>query len=294
LITDGGYLHPKQADKFVRVLQDEATILRKVRYIDMPNPQEDIDKIKIGQRALRVARQTVGQRALTEAERVNPTTSKIRLNTTEFVTEVDIGYEVLEDNIERGALQDTILAMVAQQISLDIEELIVKGDPAAVIPSTTTADDFLRTQRGMLYRANAHIIDAQGVEFDHNLAAQALESLPPKYRSAKLMQFIMSPNKALRYKKIMANRATPLGDAFTRDDIPVRVLGYNGIETINMPDNTIVLTDPMNVIYGVQRKIQFEVEKKPTERVYKFVISMRVATEVEEPDAMVKIINVGA
>jgi hypothetical protein len=70
--------------------------------------------------------------------RVKPTVSGVTLTTKEVIAEVQIPYDVLEDNIERGGwtppfrkalggLHQTIIDLIAERAALDLEELGGQG-----------------------------------------------------------------------------------------------------------------------------------------------------------------------
>jgi hypothetical protein len=61
-----------------------------------------------------------------------------------------------------------------------------------------------------------------------------------------------------------------------------------------MPDATGILADPSNLIMGIQRNIHLEVDKDISSRNLIIVVTLRVATAIEEPDAVVKYLNIGS
>jgi hypothetical protein len=87
-------------------------------------------------------------------DRSKPTTSQITLTTSEVMAEVRIPYEVLEDNIERGGMADTVLALIAERAALDLEELLILGD-------TASGDAYLALMNGILKRVTTNVVDAQ-------------------------------------------------------------------------------------------------------------------------------------
>jgi hypothetical protein len=61
-----------------------------------------------------------------------------------------------------------------------------------------------------------------------------------------------------------------------------------------MPTSNAILTDPKNIIWGVQRRVQMEYDKDIRERVIIVVLTMRIANEFEEEDMVVKATNIGS
>ena len=177
LSNNGGLLVDEQANRFVRKLIKEPTIIRDVRTVEMRSPQMQINKIQFASRILRPASQAaIGSRALSAGDRSEPTTSQVLLTTFEVQAEVDLPYEVLEDNIERigslgqdsdggagsplgGGLRDTIVDLIAERAALDLEELALNGD-------TDSADTYLAQNDGYLkeIETNGNIADHGGVK----------------------------------------------------------------------------------------------------------------------------------
>ena len=60
---------------------------------------------------------------------------------------------MLEDSIERGELRQTIMEMMAEAISRDMEEVLINGD-------TLSADPFLAVMDGVLKQTTSNIVDA--------------------------------------------------------------------------------------------------------------------------------------
>jgi hypothetical protein len=99
LTGNGGYLNPEQNNRFIRTLIEQPTLLNSVRTVAMNSPQMKINKIGFGSRVLRAATSAT---ALQSSDRVKPDLSNVQLSTKEVIAQVNIPYEVLEDNIEGG------------------------------------------------------------------------------------------------------------------------------------------------------------------------------------------------
>jgi hypothetical protein len=59
-----------------------------------------------------------------------------------------------------------------------------------------------------------------------------------------------------------------------------------------MPGSSGILTNPLNLIFGVQRDIMMETDKIITDRVYVIVVTARIAVQIEEEAAAVKYVNI--
>ena len=162
-LATAGKLNPEQTDRFVRTLIDTPTILKQVRTVTMRGPQMKINKIGFGSRILRPA---VSSTALAANQRVKPDLGQVVLNTEEVIAEIQLPYDVIEDNIERGnvgvaneagagGLHQTIVDLIAERAALDLEELGLQGD-------TGSADDYLALCNGYLKLATANGVAVGG------------------------------------------------------------------------------------------------------------------------------------
>lgn len=301
LSSNGGLLQPEQNDVFYRKLLDEPTLLKAVRAIQMNGPQMDINKVGIGTRVLHGAKNSgngatgaadngTNDRYLAAAKRAKVTTSKLTMETEEVIAEIRIPYEVLEDNIERGNFQDTILALVAQKAALDFEELLLLGD-TSIDPGV---DDFLCLHDGILKRFTSNVVDAAADTVSLDIFNRLKKAIPTRYRrNLAALRFFTSMDKESDYRVVVAGRGTGLGDSIATSGNPVPVLGVPMVGAALMPDANIVFTDPKNVIWGLQRNLRIETDKDIRSREIIFVLTARVAIQVEEEEAGAKLINLG-
>lgn len=296
LASNGGLLQPATSNRFIRKIIDTPRLLRDVRTVPMSTPSMEINKIGFGSRVLRAARNSstqrsgpypVGQRALTEAERAAPVTSKIPLNTSEVIAEIDIPYEVFEDNIEGDNLRDTILTMLADRVALDIEELIIRGD-------TDSVDPYLALQDGVLVSAQSHIVNHGGDPMSVDLFKNMAKAVPTQYLDyLNDYRIYLAPYREIDYRASVAQRQTALGDAIISGKAAPTILGVPIFRAAKMPADQALMTIPSNIILGVQRRITLEYAKDVRERVFIIVLTMRLAIGVEEEDMLVKATNIG-
>jgi HK97 family phage major capsid protein len=289
LLDDGGLLPADMALQFYRKIMDEVTIFNSVRQIQMSRNEMRIPTIaSIGHDA------GFGSpnRGLSKAERAKVQTGMINLKTDELIAVMYLTFELLEDVIEGGAIDNTafqslVLDIMAQQIALDLEEKLVLGD-------TSSGDDFLALQNGIIKFAQSNIVNQQNAPINHMLFAQMIKSLPDRYRNQlPQYRFYVNSNVEIDYRAQMAQRQTPMGDGMIAGTTPVQIMGVPMVRAGYMPTNTIVLTDPRNILFGVQRKFRLATEKDEEQRLIKLIVTMRVGQNVEQEDMMVKAINVG-
>lgn len=293
-LATAGELNPEQANLFIRVAIESNPLLNVVRVVAMNSSQRNIDKIGFGSRILRKATSST---ALADADRVKPDLSQVILTTKEVIAEVHIPYDVLEDNIEggnpfvplqtgAGGLHDTIVSLLAQRASLDLEEQAILGDSA-------NADPYIAMQEGFLKLSTVNVANAGGALFSKDIVKQGQKAMPPKYMSNKglLINFV-SVNNETEMRDQYATRQTALGDANLQGSLPLRVFGSPVLGVPNMPEEVGLYTDPRNLIFGIQRRISLEYDKDIRARVFIVVLTARIDWQIEETAAVVKYTNI--
>lgn len=297
LTGGGGYLVPEQSNRFFRRMIDTPTLLNEVRVVPMNSPTMEVNKLGLGQRILYPAPQglistpelgEVGGRALPRAQRVVPATSKITLSTKEVIAEINIPLEVLEDNIERDALQSTLLDMMAERTALDLEEKIILGD-------ITSADPYLAMQNGIVAGTTSNIVNVGGAPISPDMFKRMLQGLPTKYhRLLPQFRFYTSMQREISLRSAIASRQTGLGDAALTSSAPLNMLGVNVKGAALIPDTMAFLLNPKNIIFGVQRRISIAMENEIRERAVVIVMTLRIDHKYEEEDMVVKATMIGA
>lgn len=292
--SNGGLLTVDQSNKFIEQLIDTPTILNEARVYPMTSPSQEINKTKFGSRILRAAEDGSGDRAihsgsraLTAAKRSKPSTSKLTLNTKEYIAEVRLPYEVLEDNIERGNFQETVLRMITGRVALDMEEIILLGD-------TGSGDADLALQDGYLELITSNVVDANSAAVSAMVFTNAFKAMPTQYRrDLNSMRFYAHPNVVADYKLALASRQTGGGDQFLLTSQDPLVMGIALKQAALMPSSKMILVDPKNLLVGVQRSVRMEFDKDIQTREYIMVVTLRIAVQVEEELAAVKVTNLG-
>lgn len=297
LASNGGLLNPEQSDKFIQILMDSPTIINQARVVTMNGPQKKINKIGFGSRILQPA---VSSTALADNKRVKPDLGQIILNTKEVIAEIHIPYDVLEDNIEggnisasmggsAGGLQDTIMRLLGQRAALDLEELAILGDTALV-----GSDPYLGLLDGFMKQATAHTASAGGATISKNLFKAAIKAMPDKYlRVRGDNSFFVSVDNETEYRDTIANRVTGLGDAALVSANSLAAFGSPIVAAPLMPNASGIYTNPNNLIFGIQRKVNLEFDKDIRARTFIIVLTTRLDFKIEEADAIVRLTNIG-
>jgi hypothetical protein len=293
-LETAGKLNPEQTDRFIRTLIDQPTLLASVRTVAMGAPQMNINKIGFGTRILHPA---VSATPLPENLRSKPDLGQVKLETKEIIAEVNIPYDVLEDNIERGnvnvplqtgagGLHQTIVDLIAERAALDLEELAIQGD------TTNVGDPYLALNDGYLKMSTANVVNVGG-SFDKAAVKQGLKTMPTRYlRNRAAMSHFVSIDNETEIRDQYGARQTALGDQQLQGMLPVYIYGSRVVPVALMLGTSGLFTDPMNLIFGIQRNIMIEYDKDIRARVFIIVLTCRVDFQIEEVNAVVKYMGI--
>ena len=286
LVNNGGYLQTEQVDTFLRMVKDQPTIMRDARRVNMKSHTREVDKIGFTSRLLQKA--PASATYLADNLRGKPTTGKVMLETNKMIAEVHIDYETLEDNIERGNLEQVIMQEMAKQVALDLEELVLLGDT-----TKASTDPYLGLQNGVIKQATDHIVTVSGSMTKENFSL-GIKEMPPKYlRDRSQFRWYVSHNNETDYRDSLGNRETALGDSLIEGFRGVYHHGIPVVPTALMPEANAVLTRPDNIIWGVWRDIMVETDKDIRSQVYIIVLTLRAGMVLEEKDAIVLLNGIG-
>ena len=313
LQSNGGELNPEQGAAFIRKLIKQPTLIRLCRVVEMNAPIRKINKIGFGSRILRAA--TSGT-ALPENPQVNgglggrakPTTSQIELQTKEQIAQVNIPYDVMEDNIERATvatnelpntgpagLRQTIIDLIAERAALDMEELGLLSYLSYTNGSDGDDQAYLSQFAGWLNLAQTqgNVYDVNGASVSKSMFKEGLKSMPSQYqRNKAALNHFVSVNNETEYRDTLADRGTALGDQMTQGTSSAYAFGSPVTPVALMPETGGIYTDPLNLIFGIQRQVSMEFDKDITARVYIIVLTCRIAIQIEETAALVAYENI--
>ena len=285
LVTNGGYLQEEQVQTFLRMVKDEPTILREARRVNMKSHTREVDKIGFTTRLLNPAPSVASGSSrvdtyLAASKRGKPTIGKVKLETNKMIAEVHIDYETLEDNIERGNLEQVIMQEMAKQVALDLEELVILSDK-------TATDEFLALQNGVIQQATKHVVSA-AAPISKEVFSKGIKEMPSKYlRNRSLFRWYISHNNETDYRDSLGDRQTNLGDSLIEGFRGVYHHGIPVVPAAMVPEENAILTRPDNIIWGVWRDIMVETDKDIRSQVYVIVLTLRAGMVLEEDDAIV-------
>ncbi len=298
-LSSGGLIPEEKANQFIKIVQNSTPLMSACRIEPMRSHTKKLPKIIFADRVIRA--DPGDGTALGSGQRVAPTTSEVSLVAKKIVAQVKIGYDALEDNVEGDAFENTLLTLLFQRFGVDLEELALRSD-TTIVDSTLVAHGFAQ-QDGWLTRISSHTVDASNAHITRALFEQARRSVPLKFRQASQGRhaFYVPEFAGDKWRDIVGERATMLGDAAMQSpDLP-RCGGSQVVQVSNMPvttgtpdTSTVLYTDPRNLIMGIYKNMSFKVKDTPEEDGIRVYVRTRVAFAVEQENAAALIENVRA
>lgn len=237
-----GLLNPEQARKFIQQTFDATNLGGLIRHEMRRAKSGEIDKIGIASRILRkkVENTDDGYRAGVNTTQIEYATTAVRLPW-------EITEETLRENIEGQTLESIITNLMTTQLGVDLEDLYLNGDEA----TAEDADDydFLKINDGWIkqIKNGGHVYDASSSDtMSLDLFYKTLALLPNKYNNGKL-RWLMSPKRAQEWELFLLNKVIGAGGAVPESlyNAPAKI---KAVECPSMSDDTIILTDPKNLI----------------------------------------------
>jgi len=296
-LADGGLLNTQQSNKYIDMAVDNSTMVKEARVVRMRGPVMELDKIATTGRVSQLKTEGVAPESLAE-----PAFDKVNLSSVEIITPFEITFEALEDSIERGDFEDTVISVMAKQTATDLEELAVLGD-------TGSGDSYLQGLDGWRVLADeSHVVDFEGATLDKAGLSAMYRALPDTYkRNHSDLRFYFAPAAIQDWNDTFSDRPTAAGDvALTGGVAPP----YMGVPLVSVPVVSTdlegisgyesgpklsfgLLTLRDNLIFGIYRQIRIDRDKDILRGVNIYVISTRIAIAYEETDAVVAGINLG-
>ena len=290
----GGILQPDQSKQFIDYVWDATYLAQDGRKITMRANTAEIEKLNVGERVIRAAAQADGtyENAGAEFTKIELTTKKIRLDW-------ELSTEVLEDNIEKDALEDRIVRNMTNALANDIEDLAING-------LGTGADKFLKIMPGFVALADASgsgahekVVTVTGGAWTPEVMQGLIDTMPRKYRAMKNgLKFYAG---STTFANIVRNNGT-LANAIWTDNNKqtylngtdqviggpkaTKVLGLNVVEVPYFPEDRVELTFPQNRLWGFQRDVQMYREFRNKKDTIEYTVYVRFGLAWEELDAL--------
>lgn len=274
-------LLPEQADRFVRIVQKASVLLGATRKLTLRNDRRNIDRTGFSARILQ-APQAEGAEFTGETEPVFLTNELIAQKVRGRAILSD---EALEENIERGNFENTLVDMIAEQAGLDLEELFLAGD-------TLSGDTFLALTDGWLKKAAQQITGVANVDFVatdvESMFEAMLLAVDDKYfRDLRQWRFYVTFEEANDYRDKLRARGTQLGDSAQTGSEPLFYKGIRVESAPMMPAGNAELTNVDNTVYGIRREIEIEPERVAGKDRWEFHVRAKGDSDFEDENAAV-------
>lgn len=296
---NSGTLKHERASAFIDLVVDESALLKAITV--------HRTDAAAGTIALLNVTGPITSKATQNTEYTNtskPTDASVAFATAKSVSALDITGEVTEDTIEGGNIKATVLGAMTKQVGNDMEMLAIEGDDS--ITGTDTATDRLLSCNDGFHvltadDAKVHDIDAGGKRVSFKLLQAMKRALPSKYKKNPAeLAFIMSLNAAEDLAAEWAVRLTDLGDRARAMGMLPNILGIPVLPVPLLPEDLaisgtagdtgtfVLLCNPKNLVYVVQRELTVEWERRPRLDRDECTMHMRTDFVYHNGDAIVK------
>lgn len=245
-MVSGGLLNPAQQTQFITLVKKFSVLLPQVRFIRMPRPMMDIDKLWVGEPVTESVDEATDTGNLSRAkfQRITLVAKKVR-------SAWNITTEVLQGNIEQNDFENTVMSTMVERIATDLEDLALNGD--TTLTGTTPRDRLLTRLDGWLKQTNgAHILDAQGASIQKGIFSEMKRRMPKQYKNDPGLRWIVSDATATDWADVVSDRGTILGDAALQG-AEMAPLGTPMIRVPLIPDDapiSVTTATPAEVVGG--------------------------------------------
>lgn len=296
----------EKADQYIVDAIKRTTIINEARRLPMGSPQRDIDRITHTGRVIEFPDPGEGA-AAADAGAVGFATRS--LNVVRLIAAESFSKETLEDNLEGDDFEDTLISTMAALFGRDWEELALYGDNAGTALWISGDATFyqLMAHDGWLQTATS-TTDKDGAVPDscQDLLEELLDAIPSEHLDSyppNEWRFYASPKFTRKYRRELGERGTTAGDNALLTDAPLFYEGYpvRAVPQIKSQTRTtgagskevtdLMLVHPRNLVVGVRRDVDVEVDSIPRQQEFDLVLTSRVDVEVENPAAYATIIN---
>lgn len=285
LTNDGGLLLPEQANRFIRLLIKKSILMPLVTTTGMNSPKRLLENMRFNGRVLKPG---IEATALPSGDRSKPDILKRELDAKLYKAEIRLNNEVLEDNIERAALRNTIMQLLAEAVARDLEFALINGD-------TLSANPLLAVQDG-LRKLITNTYDHSSAATNTTLWTEMIRKMPSEALQRRDLKFLTSIRSDIDWRESLIPRDTALGD---RNVVADFTPPYQGVGIVPIPewDETgdeaePILIKPKDVVVGFVRKMRIETDKDISAGEMIIVVTMRVAFQVVHPPFAVKALQV--
>jgi len=271
-------LEPAQAAEFVRIVEKESVLLGAARRLDLQRDRRNIDRTGFAGRLL----QEPADEGEDFTDRKDPSFYTNELVAQKARGAVRISDEALAENIEQEAFEDTLLDMIAERASIDLEELLLAG-------GTDSDDAFLELVDGWLVEAG-NSLDAE--DFDESDIEDVFDTMllavDDKYlRDLTDWRFWCTWAHANAYRDTLRARETALGDTAQTGAEPLFFKGIRVQPVPVMPEGRALFGHVDNTVYGIRTDVEIEPERRASYDAWDFHVRVRADAHYEDENAAV-------
>jgi hypothetical protein len=289
---NGGELVEGQSIEWIQMVVPRVQILQDADIITMYSPTERLERIGFLDD---VTYPDVAGQAAADGEISDWNRSKVELEAKYFRINIFLDYKVQAENRARGNIGTIIRDMTLDAAQRGLQKILLLSDTTDISLHARyqQIDGFLAQATNAVYTPDT----AEAIDDDvllalrNGLADEFIEDLPN-------MRYLMSRRMESAYGAWLKNNpATALGNFVTQSTgtdvrdrmefmgIPIRYLSY-------MPDDTILLTNRLNMKVGFFVKMYLETFRDIDAGVDKYIMRYAVDCKFAHPEGVAKATNI--
>jgi hypothetical protein len=264
----GGQFPRRLFDEFFQQVQEQATLLNRIRTVDLEYEQQAIPQIGVGERLM----QEVNEGGSVEDDFETASTGQVDIDVKKTVIPWEITNESVEDTV--GDVAEVLLEKFQQQFAADAQELGIAGHESSPGTYFSGADSFFGINDGWLAVAegqdSSNRVDGNSsmTSYDHaaggvntTLFDETILSIDQKFLRDEQMQpvFLTSRKNVQRYKGFLTDKESGLGDAVLLGERDLMPFDFDIIGVHGMPDTKGLFTAPENLIWALRRDVEIDV-----------------------------------
>lgn len=255
----GGQLNEAQSKAFIQEVMENSAFGKAIRLVRQREPKGKLHKMGNGSRLIRGHEENSDP-----GYRAGISTDEVKYDASELWLPFEISENFKHENIEGEPVEPKIVARMARQFALDLDDLNINGDEA----DAGEEKDFVALDDGLLAickgSETVHRVDATevgetagAISHEHFFALKY--AMPNKYVNSGRLRWFMSPNRWTSWIESLVERETGVGDAAltAKELYPLGIPPFVGMSSDDapampgvpfFPDDRIILADPQNFL----------------------------------------------
>lgn len=285
-----GVLSTDKLAEFVQEMKNATTLLDAARLIPMNSFKKDIDRISMDIELEAPVRDAQGNEVLTDQD---PSFGCNTLDAVKLRAKTRLTNDALDDNIEQGNLQTTIISLFGGAGGRALERTYIYGNKSltdAGIPTSYKAvDGWIEKCGTKIYGTgtnkdfDATVTDSSK---DNYIFAAMLDALDPAYLDGAV--YFVPTKMATTYQRSLKSRDSNLGDQANLQNGQLTFEGHPviGVDALDRPyDDPSFLAGkakkaaffgkPENFVYGMWKQIQVRSQEDIDNDLWKFYLKLR-------------------